>query len=211
MVFPCSFSDIKPPGLFSVFWPFPIMLSFGWSPPVLQPPSPPTSKSSSLFNNPLVIVPIAPIPIGIIVTFIFHSFPNSLASSRYLSFFTGSLVQWVECSPMIREIWVQSQVASYQRLLKWYLILPSLTLSNIRYVSRLKWSSALPYTCVVAIEKGAFWSLSTTVADNLILLYTFFQFYSVISRDSKVDNFANSLFFFVDYYKVWFASFSYQC
>ena len=28
----------------------------------------------------------------------------------------------------------------------------------------------------------------------LILLFTFFQFYSVISRDSKVHNFANSLF-----------------
>ena len=27
----------------------------------------------------------------------------------------------------------------------------------------------------------------------LILLFTFFQFYSVVSRDSKVDNFANSL------------------
>ena len=27
-----------------------------------------------------------------------------------------------------------------------------------------------------------------------ILLYTFFQFYSVVNRDSKVDNFANSLF-----------------
>ena len=29
----------------------------------------------------------------------------------------------------------------------------------------------------------------------LILLFTFFQFYSVVSRDSKVDNFAISLFF----------------
>ena len=28
----------------------------------------------------------------------------------------------------------------------------------------------------------------------LILLFTFFQFYSVVSRNSKVDNFANSLF-----------------
>ena len=34
----------------------------------------PTSKSSSPFNNPLVTVPKAPITIGIIVTFIFHSF-----------------------------------------------------------------------------------------------------------------------------------------
>ena len=47
----------------------------------------PTFKSSRPFNNPLVIVPNAPITIGTIVTFIFHSFFNSLARSRYLSFF----------------------------------------------------------------------------------------------------------------------------
>ena len=51
---------------------------------------PPTSKSSSSFNNPLVTVPKAPITIGIIVTCIFHSFFNSLARSRYLSFFSHS-------------------------------------------------------------------------------------------------------------------------
>ena len=43
---------------------------------------------------------------------------------------------------MIRETLVQSQVASYQRLKKWYLIPPCLTLSNIRYVSRVKWSNS---------------------------------------------------------------------
>ena len=48
---------------------------------------PPTSKSSRPFNNPLVIVPKAPITIGTIVTFMFHSFFNSLPRSRYLSFF----------------------------------------------------------------------------------------------------------------------------
>ena len=42
---------------------------------------------------------------------------------------------------MVRETWVQSQVASYQRLLKWYLIPPCLTLSNMRYVSRVTWSN----------------------------------------------------------------------
>ena len=36
----------------------------------------------------------------------------------------------------------------------------------------------------------------------LILLFTFFEFYPVVSRDSKVHNSASSLFF-VDYYKVW--------
>ena len=48
---------------------------------------PQTSKSSRPFNNPLVIVPNAPITIGTIVTFMFHGFLNSLASSWYLSFF----------------------------------------------------------------------------------------------------------------------------
>ena len=51
---------------------------------------PPTSKSSRPFKNPLVTVPKAPITIGIIVTFMFHSFFNSLARSRYLSLFSHS-------------------------------------------------------------------------------------------------------------------------
>ena len=46
-----------------------------------------TSKSSRPFNNPLVTVPNAPITIG---TIVFHSFFNSLARSRYLSFFSLS-------------------------------------------------------------------------------------------------------------------------
>ena len=69
---------------------------------------PPTSKSSRPFNNPLVTVPNAPITIGIIVTFIFHSF----------------------------------------------------------------------------------FQFSSKV-EVLISLFTFFQFYSAVSRDSKVDNFAD--------------------
>ena len=48
---------------------------------------PPTSKSSRPFNNPLVTVTKAPITIGTIVTFMFDSSFNSLARSRYLSFF----------------------------------------------------------------------------------------------------------------------------
>ena len=50
----------------------------------------PTSKSSRPFNNPLVTMPKAPITIGTIVTSMFHSFFNSLARSRYLSFFSYS-------------------------------------------------------------------------------------------------------------------------
>ena len=51
---------------------------------------PPISKSSRPFNNPLVIVPKGLITIGTIVTFMFHSFFNSLVRSRYLSFFSHS-------------------------------------------------------------------------------------------------------------------------
>ena len=51
---------------------------------------PPTSKSSSPFNNLSMTVPRAPIIIGIIIIFMFHSFFNSLARSRYLSLFSHS-------------------------------------------------------------------------------------------------------------------------
>ena len=47
-----------------------------------------TSNSSRPFNNPLVIVSKSPTTIGTIVTFMFHSFLNSLARSWYLSFFS---------------------------------------------------------------------------------------------------------------------------
>ena len=53
---------------------------------------------------------------------------------------------------MVRETCIQYQVESYQRLLKQYLGPLCLTLSSIRYISRVKWSypwkrtSALPNT-----------------------------------------------------------------
>ena len=49
-----------------------------------------TSESCRPFNNPLVTVPNAPITIDTIVTFMFHSFFNSLAILSYLSFFSLS-------------------------------------------------------------------------------------------------------------------------
>ena len=69
----------------------------------------------------------------------------------------------------------KSQVESYQRFKKWYLMPPSLTLSIIRIRGKLEhsreWSSALPlHLGVVAIKKGPFGSPSTTVAN--FFLYT---------------------------------------
>ena len=73
---------LKYPRLFSIFWPFSVI----W----IVSTRPITSKSSRPFNIHLVIVPKAPITIGTTVTFMFHTFFNSLARSRYLSFFPHS-------------------------------------------------------------------------------------------------------------------------
>ena len=50
------------------------------------PTRPVISKLFSPCTNPIVTVPRATIAIGIIVTFMFHSFFNSLARSRLLLF-----------------------------------------------------------------------------------------------------------------------------
>ena len=88
MVFHWSLSDSKSPQVYrtllnilAVLKSTVVYLVSSWTP---------TSKSSSPFNNPLVTVPNTPITIGIIVTRMFHSFFNSLARSRYLSFFSHS-------------------------------------------------------------------------------------------------------------------------
>ena len=65
--------------------------------------------------------------------------------------------KWVECSPIVWETWVKFQVASHQRLLKWYLIQPCLTLSNIRCISRNpgKGFSPSPTTWYCSYWKGS--------------------------------------------------------
>ena len=104
-------SLLKSPGLVSVFWPFSLMLLFGWSPHGRQLPNPPV--------------------------------------------------------PLIK-----------------------------LYLPCQKHQSQL-------VLLSPFFQFSSTF-EVLISLFTFLQFYSVVSRDSKVDNFADFLFFVVvDYYKVW--------
>ena len=76
---------------------------------------------------------------------------------------------------MVWETWVQSQVESCQRLKKWYLMPPCLTLSIIRYGSRVKWSNLgkevapSPTPWCSSCRKGNFGSLSTMITN---LLYT---------------------------------------
>ena len=72
MVYQWSLSDSKSPQVFRTRLRILAILSIAvvW----IVSTRPPTSKSSRPFNNPLVIVPNAPITIGTIVTFMFHSF-----------------------------------------------------------------------------------------------------------------------------------------
>ena len=88
MVFHRSLSDSKSPQVSSTL--FSIMADFNNAVVWTVSTRPVISKSSSPCTNPLVTVPRAPITIGIIVTFMFHSFSNSLARSRYLSLFSHS-------------------------------------------------------------------------------------------------------------------------
>ena len=89
MVFHRSFSDSKFPQVSRTLLSFLAVLNNAvvW----VVSTRPLTSKSPSPFNNPLVTVPKTPITIGIVVTFMFHRFFNSLARFRYLSFFSLSL------------------------------------------------------------------------------------------------------------------------
>ena len=50
-------------------------------------------------------------------------------------------LKFLEGSPMTRKTRVKCQVETYQRLKKWYLMPPCITLSIIRYGSRVKWSN----------------------------------------------------------------------
>ena len=88
MVFHWSLSDSKSPQL---SWTFLSILAVLNNVVVCMVSTPlPTPKSSSPFSNRLVTVPNAPITIGIIVIFMFHSFFKSLARPRFLSFFSHS-------------------------------------------------------------------------------------------------------------------------
>ena len=88
MVFHWRLSDSKSPQVSRTL--LSILVVFNNDVALMVSTRPPTSKFSRPFNNPLVTVTKAPITTGIIVTFMFHSFFNSLARSRYLSLFSHS-------------------------------------------------------------------------------------------------------------------------
>ena len=108
---------------------------------------PPTSKSSRPFNNPLVIVPKAPITIGTIVYFhVPQSFVNSLARSRVLIFF----FTFLQIYSVVRR---DSKVDNFAESLFLLIIIRSGLLAGIRWsVCMLKSHRSL---CVSFSRTGA--------------------------------------------------------
>ena len=120
---------------------------------------PPTSKSSRPFNNPLVTVPKAPITIGIIVTFMFHSFFNSLARSRYLSLFSHSFSFILWSAGQYSRIWtVWSQLPDFFSLLSIRLLI-SVSKHFLKYVyfQKLLTSREWQYRIKFLPVLGTFW------------------------------------------------------
>ena len=78
--------------------------------------------------------------VGLILSYVSPSpFPVTITITPCAPFI---LALRVECLPMARKTGVQSLVVSYQKTKKnWYLITACLTLSIIRYVSRVKWKN----------------------------------------------------------------------
>ena len=104
---------------------------------------PPTSKSFSPFNNPLVTVLKAPITIGIFITFMFHSFFYSLAKSRYLSFFSHSFsfILWSDGTAKSTILQILFLIFSFFFFL--FIIIRSGLLAEIRWsvcMSKFQWS-----------------------------------------------------------------------
>ena len=110
------------------------------------------SKSYSPCTYPLVNVPRTPITIGIIITFMFHSFFNSLARFRYLSLFSLSFnfTQWSAGTAKSTIL----QVLSFSLI----------TIRSGRLVE-IKWS--------VCISKSQ-WSLCLILQDRFRVVYILF-------------------------------------
>ena len=138
---------------------------------------PPTSKSSGPFNNPLVTVSKAPITIGIIFTFIFHSFFNSLARSRYLYLFSHS------CSFIL---WSAGTAKStiLQIFFSFFFFLLIITRSD--YLAEIRWSVCISKShriIIIIITPVEFFT--SVIADGFSLEFGWQQLYSSLQDSSQ--------------------------
>ena len=149
---------------------------------------PPTSKSSSPFNNPLVTVLKAPVMIAVIVTFMFNNVFSSLAKSRYLSFFSLSFrfIQWSAGT-------VHNYASSLFMLL---IIIRSGVLAKIRWSVCM--SKSLRSLCVILQDRCWFVHIP-------FVRMVKFKFLAHLPVDHLADLVVSSLIFLLR----WFAAFAY--
>ena len=157
------------------------------------------SKTSSPCINSLVTVPRAPITIGIIVTFVFHCFFDSLVRSRYLSFFSLSFSK-------------SSQVS--RTLLSILAILNNAVVWMVSFRLPISESSSPLNNPLVTVPKAP-------ITISIIVTLMFNSFFNSLARTRYLSIFSHSfsfilwsagtakstvlhiLFFFVDYCEVW--------
>ena len=138
------------------------------------------SKASSPCTNHLVTVTSVLITIHIPVTFIFHSFFSVLVQGlgTYLSF----------CFPSVLSCGQPDGKLQYSTgSILFYLLSLGLVVCRDRW--SLCFSKSQRNLCILFSN---FFQLPSKVL-VFILLFIFFQFYSVVNRDSKDHNFASSL------------------
>ena len=93
---------------------------------------------------------------------------------------------------MARETWLHSLVESYQRLKKWYLMPPYLTLSIIRYGSRVKWSNPwkevapFPTPWCSSYRKGNLW-VTLDYSRQLYYIYIYIYIYISFGKNSLIQ------------------------
>ena len=153
---------------------------------------PQTSNSSGPFSNPLVTVPKAPITIGIIVTFMFHRFFNSLAMVFHWSLSDSK-------SPQVSRTRLKI-LAVLSNAVVWIVSTRPPTSKSFRLFNNpLVIVPKSPIT-IGTIVTSMFHSFFNSLARSRFLSFFSLSFRFILwsAWDSKVDNFANSLFFFVD-------------
>ena len=143
------------------------------------------SKSCSPCINTLVIVPSAPITIDITVSFMFHSFFNSLARSKYLS---------LSSIPFNFNLWSAGTVMSTIRQVHFLLLLFLLIITRSSRLAENSWS--------VCISKSQ-WSLSVFLQDRFWVLHipfvrmVKFQFLSKFPMNNLAHPVVPRLIFFL--------------
>ena len=186
MVFHWRLSDSESPQVSRTL--FSILAVFNNAVVWMVSTQPSTSKSSRPFNNLLVTVPKAPITIGIISIFMFHSFFNYLARSRYLSLFSHSFsfILWSAKSTIL-QIFFSLLIIIRSGLLaeiRWSVCMSKSQFVCVIFYDRC-WVVHIPFVGMVKFKYLAHFPvdhLAHTVVSSLILLlcqFAAFAYYMI--------------------------------